>query len=278
MVEISLICPSCAAEYSVPIAAIPPQGREVQCAECGNIWRVTRGPAPDPVPQQVFDPEPQIELPTQEVVAQPAQPSETAAPFFDVPLHRRLPENVLKILREEVEHERRARALEAGRPLPDLPMPQRFVDDTPSPPPSQRPAKASDDDDWVVTTVVAAPAPTDTARPTEDADGWAADLPESVPAVGAARTIVATPAPQPDTADIVEPPAATTAAPVTAEKPARSGYRAGLGLGLAIAASLLALYVLAPAMADAGPFGAWLAEMRESVDQVRDDMAETVGR
>ncbi|MFT4717396.1 MAG: putative Zn finger-like uncharacterized protein [Paracoccaceae bacterium] len=33
-----LVCPQCAAQYEVDINAIPEDGRDVQCANCGNTW------------------------------------------------------------------------------------------------------------------------------------------------------------------------------------------------------------------------------------------------
>lgn len=33
-----LICPGCAAQYEVHAAAIPPEGRDVQCSNCGHTW------------------------------------------------------------------------------------------------------------------------------------------------------------------------------------------------------------------------------------------------
>lgn len=33
-----LVCPSCAAEYEVDDTAIPPEGRDVQCSNCGHTW------------------------------------------------------------------------------------------------------------------------------------------------------------------------------------------------------------------------------------------------
>lgn len=49
-----LTCASCATRYYADEASIPPQGRQVRCAACGNTWRVERelvldnggGPAP----------------------------------------------------------------------------------------------------------------------------------------------------------------------------------------------------------------------------------------
>lgn len=33
-----LVCPKCAAQYEVAVDAIPENGRDVQCASCGNTW------------------------------------------------------------------------------------------------------------------------------------------------------------------------------------------------------------------------------------------------
>lgn len=41
-----LICPGCAAQYEVQPSAIPPDGRDVQCSNCGYAW-FQRGPLPD---------------------------------------------------------------------------------------------------------------------------------------------------------------------------------------------------------------------------------------
>lgn len=41
-----LICPGCAAQYEVQASAIPAEGRDVQCSNCGRTW-FQRGPLPD---------------------------------------------------------------------------------------------------------------------------------------------------------------------------------------------------------------------------------------
>ena len=33
-----LTCPHCAARYRVPEGAVPPEGRTIQCAKCGESW------------------------------------------------------------------------------------------------------------------------------------------------------------------------------------------------------------------------------------------------
>ena len=52
-----LTCPNCDAQYVVPAAAIPADGRDVQCSNCGHIWftkretddaALARGAAPQP--------------------------------------------------------------------------------------------------------------------------------------------------------------------------------------------------------------------------------------
>lgn len=62
--------------------------------------------------------------------------------------------------------------------------------------------------------------------------------------------------------------AATAVPAVTLPADQRPGKR-GLTLGLVLAAAALALYLVAPQMADAGRVGAWLAETRLAVDDAR---------
>ena len=42
-----LTCPSCASRYFVDEAKLPPEGRKVRCAACGETWRAE--PEPDPL-------------------------------------------------------------------------------------------------------------------------------------------------------------------------------------------------------------------------------------
>ena len=48
-----LTCPSCATRYNVKASAIPPEGRTVRCAACGNKWHVD--PDPDDVAPSAMD-------------------------------------------------------------------------------------------------------------------------------------------------------------------------------------------------------------------------------
>lgn len=47
-----LTCPSCQTRYTVDAAKFPPQGRDVRCARCGNVWHAE--------PQAEVSPEPEI--------------------------------------------------------------------------------------------------------------------------------------------------------------------------------------------------------------------------
>lgn len=115
MAEIRLICPGCAAEYRLSDAAVPPGGREVECSACGHVWHATprpdhraAGAAPDP---ETRTPVPALPRGTAPANDPPAGPRP--------PLSRPLPPSVLDILRDEVEHERRARAADAETPAAD---------------------------------------------------------------------------------------------------------------------------------------------------------------
>ncbi len=120
-----LVCPNCSAQYEVDDSAIPQEGRDVQCANCGVTWfqdpasardrsisvPVAREPLPEPDPQQVdpdvSDDEGENERPSRE------------APSVDP--------TILDILRSEAELEasREAGQIESD-PLPEpAPEPDR---------------------------------------------------------------------------------------------------------------------------------------------------------
>ena len=224
MAEIRLICPGCAAEYRIPDNAIPAQGREVECSACGNVWHAT----------------PRLALSDPQVRAAAELPADPP------PLNRRLPASVLDILRDEVEHERRARAADEGEPTPAKPAP------------AQRPAA---DPEWPATTITRH----------QDPKPVAPALPEPAPVPPApaqpARTalvparVVSEPAPEPVRQD--------APAPRAAPNRKRGGYGVGFGLAVLLAAGVVALYLLAPALADRGAWGDGLMQFRADLDGAR---------
>ena len=239
MGEIRLICPGCKTEYQIPESALPATGREVECSSCGQSWRATPPKLEDSPPlelgsylynfdalpraDQVEPPHPPLPEPAAaapEAIASPPELIGPPPPVADdidiepIPRRRQLPDSVLSILLEEVEHERQAREAEATRAVPD----------------NQDSAMA--EADWPATTVTIGskkPEPVIEAAPEA-----VADLPKLVQT-------------QPET----------------------SGYWKGMGTAGAIAASLVAIYALAPAMADAGVLGDLLMGMRQGMDSLR---------
>lgn len=73
-----LVCPNCGAQYAIDRRIIPDAGRDVQCSACSHTWFQAPEPEPD-----------------------------TAAPP-----KREIDPEVISVLRQEAEHERRARAEE----------------------------------------------------------------------------------------------------------------------------------------------------------------------
>jgi predicted Zn finger-like uncharacterized protein len=54
-----LTCPACATRYQADEAKFPPDGRQVRCAKCGNVWHQP-GPVPEAAPLAAAAPEPAI--------------------------------------------------------------------------------------------------------------------------------------------------------------------------------------------------------------------------
>ncbi len=92
-----LICPNCGAQYEVPDAVVPREGRDVQCSDCGQTWFQHHA---DHVPEKEEPDLPAALAPTEEEVPPPAP--------------RRVDANVKDILREEAEFESAARARDAS--------------------------------------------------------------------------------------------------------------------------------------------------------------------
>lgn len=61
-----LSCPACQTRYQVDAAKFPPQGRNVRCARCSNVWHAT------PEAQTGPEPEPEWMAPESAAAAEPA--------------------------------------------------------------------------------------------------------------------------------------------------------------------------------------------------------------
>ncbi|MFC3117587.1 zinc-ribbon domain-containing protein [Jhaorihella thermophila] len=119
-----LTCPNCDAQYEVPDEVIPPEGRDVQCSNCGHTWFQVH---PDH-PEAALPPEPDAEedLAPVEEDGEPEPEHEEAAgemPDEGWPARKRpIEPDISEILREEAEREARLRAQEAAalETQPDL--------------------------------------------------------------------------------------------------------------------------------------------------------------
>ena len=109
-----LICPNCDAEYEIDDAAIPSDGRDVQCSNCGHAWFQAH-------PEREAEQEAEADLyeaPPGAVAAtvEPEPEDEEAEVVLPLgaPVARTLDETVLAVLREEAERETKARRAEAA--------------------------------------------------------------------------------------------------------------------------------------------------------------------
>ena len=98
-----LTCPDCDAKYEVDDALIPEGGRDVQCSNCDATWFQT-GPAARSADVEVF--------PADRAEGRDGPPPQDAPPLK--PIEERHSPETLAALREEREHEMRARAADAA--------------------------------------------------------------------------------------------------------------------------------------------------------------------
>lgn len=80
---ITITCPSCSASFPVDPAKIPEGGVNARCSSCGDVLRVEKPAAPEPLPTlgEVAPLEPQSAPAVQPEVAEaPAQPQPTSPP------------------------------------------------------------------------------------------------------------------------------------------------------------------------------------------------------
>lgn len=108
-----LTCPNCEAQYEVPGDVIPKEGRDVQCSNCSTTWHEAH---PD---------HPQVKNADNLGTPVPPGAEESGAATGvtqDTPPRRKVDPSVIRILLEEAEREKRARAAARGgmETQPDL--------------------------------------------------------------------------------------------------------------------------------------------------------------
>ena len=326
-----LVCPRCGAQYEIDDEAIPPQGRDVECSSCDNVWRATRP----------FDP--------------------GARPVLSRPLN----DSVLEILRQEAARELEARAAERAAeravertavalaqfqrprtdggpdtPAPDdeggaagtptrvapgdfsvadgmqsedsdgavgSPVPQTARNSAPagvlratdSPPAAARDEALSGGAEDAIPRrrnppAAGRPASPPVAASPADSPGGArrdlhagtADLPDDPGGVtpSADRSLpppqrAALPRTAPDPVGAAVPyPAAHPAPPASARSRARARRDAGFHVAVVAAVVAVALYALAPRLAEQGPLGAQLLDWHAQVNTGRDWLAAQADR
>ncbi|WP_207899546.1 zinc-ribbon domain-containing protein [Rhodovulum adriaticum] len=104
-----LTCPNCDAQYEVDDAVIPPEGRDVQCSNCGQTWFVRGAERPPQAETAPLPDDDDMNAPEPETAQPEPQPA---------PQRRQLDPAIAGVLREEAEREQRVRAAVAP-PEPD---------------------------------------------------------------------------------------------------------------------------------------------------------------
>lgn len=255
-----LICPSCGAQYEVDETVIPEAGRDVQCSNCGNAWfqmsaaqlRAQEAAAADAAetPSEEVEEwtEAEVEPATEagaelaaeaeaapEVVAETVPPPvpepdlqpepEPAVRDEPEPKRKNLDDAVMNVLREEAARERRAREAEGGTAsvapeVAAVAVAAVAAREAVAPDEAEVSREEFGDDDTIVSRASRRELLPDieeinsTLRATSDRGGEAAsmDAPETL-------------------------------------RRRRSGFRMGFSTAIVIAALLLLLYVMAPAIA-----------------------------
>lgn len=307
-----LICPNCGAQYEVPTNAIPDGGRDVQCSDCGHTWFQSHPddaplsapepplprpdddwqPAPEDAPEttaeskaefadafeETLDDADEDEAPDADALP---EPEPTFAPPPRTRPRRELDPSVAEVLREEAEREARRRAYEAGslETQPELGLTDPSEDDARS---FQEPLEVRD------------------SEPDEAEPLSVSDVPPAAPEPTPAPVPPATPAPEsaaassrrellPDIEEInqtlrasserrsMETPQGRAAYEEEDEAQSR-GFSRGFRLVIVLAVVAVALYLLAPTIAELVP-GATplLGDYVELIDTARLWLDDQVG-
>ena len=102
-----LLCPNCDAEYEVDASVIPDNGRDVQCSNCGHAWfQLPPEIAAEMEAEDALYDAPPVPMFESEVV-----------PAMDAAPRRGIDESVLAVLREEADRESAARKGDAPQPI-----------------------------------------------------------------------------------------------------------------------------------------------------------------
>ncbi|NOX73326.1 MAG: hypothetical protein GXP03_06810 [Alphaproteobacteria bacterium] len=115
-----LVCPNCAAQYEVDASAIPEDGRDVQCANCGNTWfQPPEAGEPEEAVAPVVEPDDLDDLDEEQDGDEPVQdPPLTRPPATPVD------QSVLDILRQEAELDATTRQAEPETEPEPVPEPE----------------------------------------------------------------------------------------------------------------------------------------------------------
>ena len=277
-----LQCPNCDAEYEVDASAIPYEGRDVQCSNCGHGWFQAH---PD------FETDYEVES----ALYDPPPPLPQGADVASGIPKRELPPEAMQILREEVAREEAARAADAARansaPPPAPPSPSGIE--------AELDAMAAQEAQPVTEQSDAAePAPKDSYGDIEaalDADQCSmpqppeltAPLPRVAPRrvarlkglnTDSAAQAAPYPAPPAEALDEAEVFASDAAKPdpdlragINSTKPRRSGGRAGFYTALLLALASAAVYLFSAELAALVPVLApYLQGFVAAVNDLRD--------
>lgn len=226
-----LVCPNCDAEYEVDAAVIPDTGRDVQCSNCGHAWfqlpaaveaEIAAEEAlftPPPAPEPLAGPTAEF---VAEAVEEPAAEASAAARSID--------ESVLAVLREEAERELGARRAETPAPIET--QTEMGLDQPAAPPSAADPVARR-----IARMKGVAPEPPVPAKP----------LPrrEMLPEIEEINSTLRA------TSERRSGEAAAVSA--TMDRPRARGFRNGFLLMLVMAALVVALYAMAPRLAQQMP-------------------------
>ncbi|MDO5369379.1 zinc-ribbon domain-containing protein [Paracoccus sp. (in: a-proteobacteria)] len=304
-----LICPRCNAQYEIDAGAVPPAGRDVECSACDHVWRALPGPEafnPGARPQLS---RPLSESVIGILREEAARELEVRASDRRT---QRAAERAAAIAAELGEPDPappfpdgRADAGEAVRQDPDITalaapggvLPEETAGPTVDTPETRaQEVEPSADTGGGMAAVhpvsdpgasSASAALTGGGRTDAEPQGASADHVRAGPGTGADAEDLRVPrgeTPRPGTTgagpredrDQRTAPSISTAEPAAARKGAagsRRGYAAGVSTAAIIALVALALYALAPRVADQGAPGATLVGWRSEVDRGRDWLA-----